>query len=254
MIGRRGTVSGLVRLYPAAWRDRYEEEFLALLEARPPTLGDRFDIVRGAVDARLHPQVHRPDAPVPDGDGATGRVIARGLGFGAIAGAGIWLAGWVIAMAGPVIVDGEVTYHDAAAAFPLFLLAIGLLVAGLVGQLIVLPSAARLARIGATLAVPFLVMWSIAPWYPTEYVVASAGLLSLAVGAVRAGAWSARNGAAVVLGLTALTATILLAFAGLIGLPQELSFVVAGLAGACIWLGIGGSLVAGTAPVHLRPA
>ena len=254
MIGRRETVRGLVRLYPAAWRDRYEEEFLALLEARPPTLGDRFDIVRGAIDARLHPQVHRPDAPVPDEDGASSRVIARRLGFGAMAGAAIWLAGWVIALMGPVIVDGDVTYHDGAAAFPVFWLAIGLLIAGLVGQLILLPSTARLARVGATIAVPFLVMWAIAPWYPTEYLVASAGLLSLAVGAVRAGAWSPRIGAFVVLGLTALTATIFLAFAGLIGFTQELSFVFAGLTGAFIWLGIGGSLVAGTAPVHLRPA
>ena len=254
MIPRRGRGLGLIQLYPAAWRDRYEVEFLALLEARPPTLGDRFDIVRGAIDARLHPQVRRtPEDPIVT-DGATGRVVARRLGFGAMAGAAIWLASWVVAMAGPVIVDGDITYHDAAAAFPLFLLAIGLLIAGLVGQLILLPSTARLARVGATIAVPFLVMWAIAPWYPTEYLVASAGLLSLAVGAVRAGAWSPRIGAFVVLGLTALTATIFLAFAGLIGFSQEISFVVAGLTGAFIWLGIGGSLVAGTAPVHLRRA
>lgn len=47
----------LVRLYPSAWRDRYEAEFLDLLAERPPTLRDRLDIVRGAFDARLHPQV-----------------------------------------------------------------------------------------------------------------------------------------------------------------------------------------------------
>lgn len=46
----------LVRLYPRAWRDRYEEEFLALLAERPPTLGDLVDTVRGAVDAHLSPQ------------------------------------------------------------------------------------------------------------------------------------------------------------------------------------------------------
>ena len=55
-------MSALVRLYPAAWRARYEEEFLALLEAWPPTAGDRFDIVRGAIDARLHPQVREAAA------------------------------------------------------------------------------------------------------------------------------------------------------------------------------------------------
>ena len=50
-------MTALVRLYPRAWRDRYEAEFLALLEARPPTPRDRLDLVRGAVDARLHPEV-----------------------------------------------------------------------------------------------------------------------------------------------------------------------------------------------------
>ena len=50
----------LVALYPAAWRARYEDEFIALLEARQLSLSERFDIVRGAVDARLHPQVTGP--------------------------------------------------------------------------------------------------------------------------------------------------------------------------------------------------
>ena len=49
-------MSKLVRLYPRAWRDRYEEEFLALIAERPPTAGDLLDTVRGAIDAHLHPQ------------------------------------------------------------------------------------------------------------------------------------------------------------------------------------------------------
>jgi len=47
----------LLRLYPEAWRARYGGEFADLLEARPPALRDRLDIVTGAIDARLHPQV-----------------------------------------------------------------------------------------------------------------------------------------------------------------------------------------------------
>jgi hypothetical protein len=54
-------VSRLVRLYPRRWRDRYEEEFLALLAERPPTIGDRLDTVRGAVDAHLHPHLTTGD-------------------------------------------------------------------------------------------------------------------------------------------------------------------------------------------------
>jgi hypothetical protein len=47
----------LLRLYPSRWRARYGDEFLELLEARPPSLRDRVDIVVGAVDARVNPQV-----------------------------------------------------------------------------------------------------------------------------------------------------------------------------------------------------
>jgi hypothetical protein len=53
----------LVRLYPRAWRDRYEEEFLALLAERPPTLGDLVDTVRGALDAHLNPQAETESSP-----------------------------------------------------------------------------------------------------------------------------------------------------------------------------------------------
>jgi hypothetical protein len=47
----------LVRLYPRAWRERYEAEFLGLLAERPPSTRDTFDTLRGAIDAHLHPQL-----------------------------------------------------------------------------------------------------------------------------------------------------------------------------------------------------
>lgn len=43
----------LIRLYPARWRDRYGDEFEALLEERPLGPFDVADIVLGAIDARL---------------------------------------------------------------------------------------------------------------------------------------------------------------------------------------------------------
>jgi hypothetical protein len=49
-------MSRLVQLYPRAWRDRYEDEFRALLAERPLSPGDIVDTLRGAVDAHLHPQ------------------------------------------------------------------------------------------------------------------------------------------------------------------------------------------------------
>ena len=46
----------LLRLYPRAWRERYGEELAAQLEAeRPLRLGVVADLVRGALDAHLHP-------------------------------------------------------------------------------------------------------------------------------------------------------------------------------------------------------
>ena len=44
----------LLRLYPQAWRARYEEEFLALLDACPFSLWTIWDVCLGAIDARLH--------------------------------------------------------------------------------------------------------------------------------------------------------------------------------------------------------
>jgi cytochrome b6-f complex iron-sulfur subunit len=46
----------LLRLFPRAWRARYEQEFLALIEDRPPGVRDALDIVLSACDARLRPQ------------------------------------------------------------------------------------------------------------------------------------------------------------------------------------------------------
>ncbi len=46
----------LLRLYPRAWRERYGEELSAQLEAqRPLRIGVVADLVRGALDAHLHP-------------------------------------------------------------------------------------------------------------------------------------------------------------------------------------------------------
>jgi hypothetical protein len=52
-----GLLRGMVRLYPRAWRERYEEEFGALLEERPASVLDLYDVALGAVDAWLFPQV-----------------------------------------------------------------------------------------------------------------------------------------------------------------------------------------------------
>lgn len=80
-------MTSLVRLYPRSWRDRYEAEFLGLLEARPPSMGDRFDIVRGAVDARLHPVL--PGSPAPDRESSR---ITRAAAATSFAAGLLWIA------------------------------------------------------------------------------------------------------------------------------------------------------------------
>jgi len=50
-------VNTLLRLYPNSWRARYGEEMVALLEQRQVDRRDRVDLLRGALDAWLHPPV-----------------------------------------------------------------------------------------------------------------------------------------------------------------------------------------------------
>jgi hypothetical protein len=47
----------LVRLYPVAWRRRYGEEFAEILAKQRPSLGLVMDVLAGALDARINPQV-----------------------------------------------------------------------------------------------------------------------------------------------------------------------------------------------------
>jgi hypothetical protein len=44
-----------LRLYPRDWRERYGDELLEVLEARPIDWRVRLDLVRGALDAHLNP-------------------------------------------------------------------------------------------------------------------------------------------------------------------------------------------------------
>jgi hypothetical protein len=47
----------LLRLYPARWRERYGEEFGAVLARQRASLGLVVDVLAGAIDAHLHPQI-----------------------------------------------------------------------------------------------------------------------------------------------------------------------------------------------------
>jgi hypothetical protein len=47
----------LVWLYPGSWRARYGDEFAAVLDSQRASVGLVLDLIGGAIDAHLHPQV-----------------------------------------------------------------------------------------------------------------------------------------------------------------------------------------------------
>ena len=60
--------SALLRMYPRAWRRRYGAEMRLLLAEQKLTLRTVADLLAGAIDARLNPQVRSAaQAPVPEG-------------------------------------------------------------------------------------------------------------------------------------------------------------------------------------------
>jgi hypothetical protein len=135
----------LVRLYPRAWRARYEEEFRALLEATPMTRRDAIDIARGALDAHLHPA---EPSLLP--------------GVSAVLGGGLWVLGTAPIAALPVPPDWPGYLVDSLPLAMAAVISLTLAVAGawlrengrggVVGR--------RLGRIGVVLAVVGHIAWA----------------------------------------------------------------------------------------------
>lgn len=105
----------LVRCYPARWRERYGDEFLAILEERPLGPYDVADILLGALDARLRSRGQRADRP-------KGRGLSMSLrigGIAAIIGAALWGVAGLVSLG----VVGKI--HDAV---PVAMLMTGMVV------------------------------------------------------------------------------------------------------------------------------
>lgn len=236
-------MSRLVRLYPATWRARYEAEFVELLATRPPGLFERLDVVRGALDAHLHPQVHHP-SEVPSTAPEDGLRLTRRLGFGALAGAALWIVAWVVSVLGPVRYDEQGAYRDGGAAAPFLLGAVLLLAGGLGGQLLRLPRNARLARTGAGVAIPFLLLWGTQPWLVWAGVPMIGGLIVLAVGAHRSRAWPTWSSVSVALACVVVVALMAIGFSIAIDrMAGGVLLLVAATAFVPAWLGLGASLI-----------
>jgi hypothetical protein len=148
-------VSRLIRLYPDAWRERYGEEFAALLEERPPTIRERFDIVGGAIDAHMHPTV----SPGP-------RMPIDRWWLVPLAGWGLLAIAIGLMASGPVRYDEYGSYRDGSAAVLPFVASIWLLIAGLGRLMLRVPSDARVARVAGSVAVVSGALWAFGPWSP----------------------------------------------------------------------------------------
>jgi hypothetical protein len=106
-------MTALLRLYPPAWRERYLDEITALLAERPASSRDRVDLLRGALDAWLHPQVvaaTRADERQP---------LVRPVGTAALAtlGGALWIIGGIVQH--ETRFDPGLGYKEASAGVPL---------------------------------------------------------------------------------------------------------------------------------------
>jgi hypothetical protein len=71
-------VRRLLRLYPAAWRDRYESELAELLDELPADGGVALDLIRGAIGERARAAWRLiPEAPMPAGSPMLYRPLHR---------------------------------------------------------------------------------------------------------------------------------------------------------------------------------
>jgi hypothetical protein len=112
-------MTALLRLYPRAWRERYGDEMLALLEGQPASPLDHFDLIRGALDAHLHPQVR--------GLGATDKETSmnqRMLALLAAVGGVIWMAGFAAWLTAPITAAGD---RESIPAIPMVAISIALM-------------------------------------------------------------------------------------------------------------------------------
>ena len=153
--------AGVLRLYPRAWRDRYEAEVLAVLEQAH--LGRRawLDLVRGALDARLHAASRLP----------AGAALLCG---------GLWTIAGVVVVAQPAPPDWPGYLIDI---LPLAIVAV---VAGLVAVIGCWArqsdGGGRLGAVGVLLALAGQIGWALS--LVAALVQAGSGLLIVAFQAI----------------------------------------------------------------------
>lgn len=232
-------MSRLIALYPRDWRDRYEDEYLALLAERPTDPRDGLDIVRGALDARLHPQVPgSPKVPVVVPPVGRWSVVT---GWATLLGVALWYLAIALVANGPVVVDGANSYRDGSAAAPYFLVAVLLLGAGMLAVVVSLPPS-RPAHAAAYVSALAGLLWAGAPWLLWAGLIAFGGLIVVGASAWRAGVWQAWRFVVLAVSVGSAWGLGIIVLAGLLEAPPGAPGIFLDLLGPA-WVMVGTSLV-----------
>ncbi|MFN8623786.1 MAG: hypothetical protein U0869_23845 [Chloroflexota bacterium] len=254
-------MKALLRLYPSAWRDRYGDELEQVLAERPLDLMGALDLIRGALDARLHPALVPATAggpPMPATVSARSRFPVRP--FLATLAAGLFLiTGATVAAVGSLPEMIGVQLSGAFLAVSSFVLGLAVLASARQGRL------ARLAGLVYLAGIVF-VTWYVA-WLPAIMTIVAGscvlllgslverrpsrrvgvltgGLAVAFLGAYRTGSWTLL---ALVIGAFALVAIALALTAGGSRRPILAGVLATGLAAVAI---AGGTLAAGPLRWH----
>jgi len=153
----------LIRCYPAAWRERYEDEFASILDERPLGPFDVADVLLGALDARLRLRDRRAGVTQRKGF----RMTLRIGGIAAILGATSLAIAWILG-AGLVEVEDPIVWL-------MLLVGLALLLVGVAGL------SAFQARIDPALS------WAAFGLLAVGMIIAVVGVVGTALG--RDGFW-----------------------------------------------------------------
>jgi len=137
------TVNHVIALYPRPWRERYGDELQDVLDQDGFGLSARLDLLRGAIDAHLHPAVRSP-VPVVAALSASAFATAHAIG----------LALQPVPTEWPGYLEG---------ALPLIIASVCFLIPALIGLWLKLGDAdGAIGRVGVILAVVGHAIWLLA--------------------------------------------------------------------------------------------
>jgi hypothetical protein len=227
----------LVGLYPAAWRARYGDELLELISERPPVARDVIDIVRGAIDAHLSPQLAGPPT-------RRAAISQRLAGVAAVAGGLVWCAAYL----GPGLRQNDEAIGS------LVIVAFALMALSLPGTYMARYGRQLAGGGSAAIASLVVVFGGILPWgiLLTVPVVALVGILgagSLALAGARAGLSAPGRWRLLAIGFgVPLTGAIVVSM-GLLGFGDSVApAVAAALPFGAAWIALGARMARGTPP------